>query len=153
MENNMTRSRGFTLIEIMVVMTIVLLLAVMAYPSYSHFTVKARRIEGQVALLDLMQKQERYFSQHHTYLAFSADSDGPTQTLFKWWSGERALRSAYEMRGQACPGQDLDRCIELHALPGTAKVDSAFVDKHCQTLMLTSVGQHSATGTGQGCWP
>ncbi|MDQ1831903.1 type IV pilin protein [Massilia scottii] len=149
----MKRSQGFTLIETMIVMTIVVVLAALAYPGYQDFIIKARRAEAQAVLLELMQKQERYYTQHNRYLAFSADAGSPEQGHFKWWSGSSAASSAYELRGHACAGQTIARCIIIEAIPGTGRVDSTFRDGHCETLTLNSAGEHTASGGGAGCWP
>ncbi|MCE3606614.1 type IV pilin protein [Massilia sp. P8910] len=149
----MKRSQGFTLIETMIVMTIIVVLAALAYPGYQDFIIKARRAEAQAVLLELMQKQERYFTQHNSYLAFSADAGSPEQAHFKWWSGGSAKSSAYELRGHPCPGQTITRCIIIEAIPGTDRVDSTFRDGDCKTLALNSVGEHTASGAAAGCWP
>ncbi|NHZ82804.1 prepilin-type N-terminal cleavage/methylation domain-containing protein [Massilia sp. CCM 8695] len=149
----MKRSQGFTLIETMIVMTIVVVLAALAYPGYQDFIIKARRAEAQAVLLELMQKQERYFTQHNRYLAFSADAGNPEQGYFKWWSGGSAKSSAYELRGHACEGQPITRCIIIEAIPGTDRVDSTFRDGDCKTLTLSSMGEHTASGSAAGCWP
>lgn len=144
---------AFTLIEILVVMAIILILSLIAYPGYTAQVLKARRVEGQVALLDTMQRQERYYTEHNAYLPFSADAGGEEAQRFRWWSGRSAAASAYELSARACAGQPLARCIELHAVPGTARVDAGFRDAECGTLILTSTGASRATGSGQRCWP
>jgi type IV pilus assembly protein PilE len=149
----MKRRHGFTLLEVMIVMVIIALLVAFAYPGYLGFVVKARRAEAQVALLELMQKQERYYTQHNRYLAFSAGASGPDEAHFKWWSGSKAASSAYELRGRACADQPVARCIVIEAIPGTDRVDSTFKDGECETLTISSVGEHTASGDGKGCWP
>ncbi len=147
------KTDGFTLIELMLVVVMLLVLSTVAYANLSAYAVKARRIEAQVALLELMQEQERHFSRHNTYVAFSADAHDGDAGRFRWFSGGDAASSAYELRGQACSGKPLGRCIELLALPGTARVDANFRDPLCETLSLTSEGVHRASGSGQQCWP
>lgn len=131
---------GFTLIEVMVVAVIVAVLAGLAYPSYRDAIRKARRAEGRAALLQLLQQQERYYLLHTRYVAFSADSADVDAMKFKWHSGNSASSSAYEISGAACTGETLQDCILLTAIPGSAKVDSAYDDPHCGALSLSSTG-------------
>lgn len=149
----MKRVQAFTLIEIVIVMTVVLILIALVYPSYTSQMRKVRRVEGQVALLETMQHQERYYSEHNAYLPFSAAAATQEAQRFRWWSGNSAPKSAYELSAQACPGEPLGRCIELHAVPGTARVDASFRDAECGTLILNSTGAFRATGSGTRCWP
>ena len=150
----MRTDRGFTLIEMMVVLVILTILTTLAYPSYARYVTKARRIEGQVALLDTLQQQERYFMRNNTYIAFSTASTDPRERQFRAWSGASAARSAYELAGRPCPGQAIADCIEVRALPGTGNVDNRFRDPDCGMLTIDSVGRRSASGTaGAACWP
>jgi type IV pilus assembly protein PilE len=151
MEPTMKNSGAFTVVEMLVVMTIMLILAALVYPSYRDHIVKAHRVEAQAAMLRTMQDQERYYSQHNTYVPFSADMPGEDEQRFQWWVGSSAARSAYELSARACGELSLQLCIEVRAVPGTAKVDANFKDPDCETLTLTSTG---ATGGRRiGCWP
>jgi len=149
----MKRLQAFTLVELMVVMVIIAILIALVYPSYTGQMRKVRRVEGKVALLETMQHQERYYSEHNAYLPFSADADTQEAQRFRWWSGGSAPKSAYELSAQACDGEPLGRCIELHAVPGTPRVDASFRDAECGTLILVSTGAVRATGGGTRCWP
>lgn len=60
-------SRGFTLIELMIVVTIVAVLAVVAYPSYTSHLRKGRRAEAQAYLLDLAQREQQYFTDMRSF--------------------------------------------------------------------------------------
>lgn len=143
--------KGFTLVEVMVVLVILAILGALAYPTYAGYVRKSRRIEGQVALVETMQQEERYYTQHNAYKVFSSSS--PDAGAFRWWSGSAPPESAYEIDASACPGQGLDECVQLRARPGTAKVDAAFRDPECETLTLDSTGQQASSGSLAACWP
>lgn len=143
--------KGFTLVEVMVTLVILAVLSALAYPSYAGYVRKSRRIEGQVALVETMQQEERYYTQHNAYKAFSASATDPG--AFRWWSGSSPARSAYEIDANACPGHDIKECVQVRARPGTAKVDTAFRDPECDMLTLDSTGQQTASGPLATCWP
>jgi type IV pilus assembly protein PilE len=53
------RNRGFTLVELMVVVAIVAILAAIAYPAYTSQTERSRRADAKIALGNVAQKLER----------------------------------------------------------------------------------------------
>jgi type IV pilus assembly protein PilE len=55
-------SRGFTLIELMVVVVIATILLSIAVPSYMSQITQSRRTEAKTALLDLAGREERFLS-------------------------------------------------------------------------------------------
>jgi len=55
-------SRGFTLIELMVVVVIATILLSIAVPSYMSQIRQSRRTEAKTAILDLSGREERYLS-------------------------------------------------------------------------------------------
>lgn len=61
------RKRGFTLIELMVVVAIVAIIAAIAVPAYGRYAYRARRADGQELLLRIANAQERYYSTYNTY--------------------------------------------------------------------------------------
>lgn len=140
--------RGFSLIEVMVVLAILAILAAIEYPSYQEAVRKAKRAEGRAALLEVMQQQERHYSQNGAYVAFSAlASNG-----FKWFSAESPGQSAYEISAAVCSNGSLQTCVVLSAAPGTDKVNSEYIDEACGVLTLASTGARTASGTGTHCW-
>ena len=146
----MARARGFTLIEVLIALLIMSVLASLAWPSYAGYLAKTRRMEGKLALITAMQQQEQHHAVHHTYVAFS--SAAPVDGL-RWWSGNAALTSAYELDAEACPDRELRDCVQLRARPGTSLVDVRFVDAECGTLLLRSTGEQGASGPSTRCWP
>jgi type IV pilus assembly protein PilE len=142
---------GFTLIEMLVVLAILSILAAAAYPSFAGHMVRTRRTEGQIALIEAMQQQERYHLQHNSYVEFSSSAEAGALGL-RWWSGASAATSAYELDAHACAGQDITDCVQVRARPGTAQVDGRFRDPECGALTLDSLGVHASQGAGR-CWP
>jgi type IV pilus assembly protein PilE len=146
----MSRPRGFTLVEMLIVLLILAILASVAWPGYTGSLTKMRRMEGKVALIGAMQRQEQHHALYHTYVAFSQAE--PVAGL-PWWSGSGAAVSFYELDAEACPGSELRDCVRLRARPGTANVDARFLDPECGTLTLDSRGGQGASGTSNRCWP
>jgi type IV pilus assembly protein PilE len=146
----MRHANGFMLIEVLTVVIIVGILALIAYPSYQSAIRKAKRAEGRAALMQLMQQQERYYSQNTTYIAFTSVSTNVNEKYFKWYSADHPKTSAYEISGDACPNETILTCVKLTAKPGTENVDAAYKDAECGTLTFTSSGVKSADANN--CW-
>ena len=67
MINKVGLKKGFSLIEIMVVIVIISILTSIAAVSYRAYIVKARRTAAQEDLMQFQQRMEEYFSLNHTY--------------------------------------------------------------------------------------
>lgn len=59
--------RGFTLIELMITVVVVAILATIAYPSYQNYMRQTRRSDAQIALVNVANQQERFFTQCNWY--------------------------------------------------------------------------------------
>ncbi|MBK6865936.1 MAG: type IV pilin protein [Ideonella sp.] len=138
------RERGFTLIELMITVAIIGILGAIAYPAYLDSVLKGKRAEGRTALTDLMQQQERYFTQTGTYLSFAA---GATGIAFKTFSGDNAASPAYKLGAEACAlDVSLRECVRVFAVP-------QFTDDDGGTLRIRSTGLRDCTGAKPAvCW-
>ncbi len=66
----MTRTnkhKGFTLIELMIVVAVIAILAAIGYPAYTESTKKARRADAKSALMGFAQSMERHYTANNTY--------------------------------------------------------------------------------------
>jgi len=61
------RQSGVTLIELLLVVTIVAILGLVALPSYRQYSIRAQRTEAKTALLRLAANQERFYLTNNTY--------------------------------------------------------------------------------------
>lgn len=81
------KNKGFTLIEIMIVVVIIGALFAIGYQSYQSYVKKTKRIEAQAALVKIAGELQRYKAINHTFkpngialtlsdLGYSVDSNG-----------------------------------------------------------------------------
>ena len=61
------RSRGFTLIELMVVVAIVAILAAIAYPSYQQYIIRGKRSAAQAQMMDIANREQQYLLANRAY--------------------------------------------------------------------------------------
>ncbi len=65
----MLRNKGFSLIELMIVIVIIGILASIAMPAYNDYIMKSRRAVAKQFLMDMAQRQEDYFLNARSYAA------------------------------------------------------------------------------------
>jgi len=68
------RQRGFTLIELMIVVVIAGILAAIAIPSYQKYVIKGNRAAAQSFMLSVAQKEEQYLLDGRQYLDIATPS-------------------------------------------------------------------------------
>jgi prepilin-type N-terminal cleavage/methylation domain-containing protein len=66
------RSKGFTLIELMIVVAIVAILTTIAYPNYRDYLIRGQLTEATTGLAAVRANMERYFQDNRAYVAVGA---------------------------------------------------------------------------------
>lgn len=84
----MNHSKGFTLIELMIVVIVIGVLATLAIPSYNEYHRKRDRAVAQQEMLKLAAELDRYRSKQFSYKGFEAkyfyeDSSGNPLPVYK----------------------------------------------------------------------
>jgi type IV pilus assembly protein PilE len=139
------KSAGFSMIELVVAMVVVAILAAIAIPSYSNYTLQAHRTDAKTALLDLASLEERYFSVNNSYTAVPA-SLGYTAFPQTVGSGYYQVQTPVV----AAATTSAPATYSLTALPIGNQLAK---DTQCQSFTLTSTGQQTALpDPTSSCW-
>lgn len=112
-----TASRGFTLVELMIVVAVVAILAAIAYPTYQEQVRKSRRAQAKADLVEYAQAAERFYTVNHTYVDFhqSLPAVSPREAGAKTWYvlSFAAEQSSFSISATAQDDQARDRCGDL----------------------------------------
>ena len=150
-----SRARGFTLLELMMVVVIIALLSAIALPAYTQQVVRSNRAEAMTELLRVAQEMERCFSRFGVYNRMPSHS----HSVDYCWPA-RALGI-----DDGIPTSSGNYRIALSGLTATTftliatpEGSQASRDKRCGAFTLTQAGARGivevggVTGTVQDCW-
>ena len=136
-----TRQKGFTLIEVMIVVAIIGILSAVAYPSYAEYVRRGHRADARAGLLQAQQWLER---------ASTATGVYPTALPSNLtWAGDPSKRYTI--------GFAAGNTNAAFTLVATRKAGTAQATDKCGDFTLTNTGTRgannlSAGATAADCW-
>lgn len=139
----LNRQRGLTLIELMIVVVVTSILAMIAYPAYTTYVVKSKRVQATACLQEAAQYMERFYT---TNLRYDQTVGGAAVTL-------PATSCVDDMRGNyvlSIPAVAANTFV----VRATPQGNQAASDTACGTLSLSQSGAKTISGTGTlySCW-
>lgn len=130
--------KGFTLIELMIIVAIIGILAAISYPAYTKYLQRANRSEGRAALMDAAARLERFYSDNNQYA--TADNTFPAGANVDTTSETGKYNLTLTSAGT-------HQTFTIVAAP-------SFPDAECGNLSLTNTGAKGENGTSDvaTCW-
>ena len=150
-QGRVLRTRGFTLIELMITVTIAAVLMSIAFPLYLHQIRESRRTDARSALLDLASREERFYSLQNAYSS--------TATDLGYTSWPQTVGSGYYQISQptniTAATASSPATFTLTATPIAGKGQDK--DTDCQSFTVTQTGQETSTNSASAtstsiCW-
>jgi len=97
---------GFTLIELMIVITIISIIASIALPAYQDYLKRGKAAEATSILADLRIKLEQYYQDNRTYVGGQcAPVNG--DKYFSYSCSVAASATAYTLKAQGVAGEGM----------------------------------------------
>lgn len=131
------KNKGFTLIELMIVIAIIGILAAVAYPAYTNAVKKGNRADAIDSLLSLAGRMEEYYINNDSYVGATVNAAGTGTVGSNKTSDDLYTLSITSATAFA------------YTLTATPKNG----DPECGNLTLDSLGQKgTSAGTVDNCW-
>ena len=147
-------SNGFTIIEILIVVAIIGIIAAVAIPAYTEQVERGKRADGKAFLLDIVSRQERFFSQYVSYTSVLGKAGACTgaDCGLGMGGGNKSPEEHYTAAITTGPGTCAPGGTSCRTY--TITVTSTSGDPKCTTLTYDHTGRKGSTGTGsvEECW-
>jgi len=141
-----SKSKGFTLIELMISITIIGLLVAIAYPSFVRYVQDGWRITAQLCLLEIAQSMEQRYSTEFTFrLVDGSDTDKVDVLLEGGCATEGGMPARYRFSFNPALNVSGAASFAVQAVPLNGQVGDS-----CGQLSVDSQGVKGTVKAG--CW-
>ena len=132
------RSRGFTLLELMITVAVIAILASVAYPSYTEYVAKSRRATMVGMVQAGQQWMERFYTENYRYDENSAKTKVTDSSQFPQWF------SVSPKPGDGAAVYDITVTAgsrDAYSIKATRKASSAMANDRCGNYVLDQYGR------------
>ena len=93
----MNRAKGFSLIELMIVVAVIAILSTIVLPAYGDYVKRGKLVDGTAQLSDGRVKIEQFFQDNRTYVGADASPPCPASTKYFAITCENLTVSTYSI--------------------------------------------------------
>lgn len=143
--------KGFTLIELMIVLAVIAIIAAIAIPSYNSSVVKSKRAIGKGELLQVLSRQEQFFVNNKGYATTLTALGYAANPYFINDQGDQLTAAAGSIYQISLAAGATTAAFTLQATPQNSQES----DTQCGTLRISNTGLKTITGgtaTAAQCW-
>ncbi|SFN45233.1 type IV pilin protein [Marinobacter pelagius] len=141
--------RGFTLIELMIVVAIIGIIAAIAYPSYTDYVEKTRRSDAQGALMGLAAAMERHYATNNSYEdAASGGADTGSPAIYADEAPLDGNTKYYDLTIQAADATS----FTLRATPKGAQAGDGMLELDSTGARRWDSDASTSFDTGENTW-